>query len=582
MKRTFADNRYARRTVMMFFFSLMVWLTAVMNAGIAWAHASGMNGYSGNPATHSGSICSACHGGGSAPTVGLTGPTSLAPGSSGVYTLMITGGAAVVGGLDVSTSAGTLQASGPGTKLQSGDITQTAATPFTSGALSFTFTLVAPSTVGQLTLYAAGLSANGNGGTSGDNAAATTLAVTVAVPSVPQITVTDSVAPTNDLQIPFGTISDGLTYDQTVTVGNSGSADLVLGTIAGANPIAAPFTITADNCSGHAIAPAATCTVTVRFAPTSATSFNDSFDIPSNDSNTATVVISVSGTGSTTPVPHIVVTDSVAPNNDLSIPFGDVAQGATSDQTVTVTNGGNANLVIGTIAGANPLAAPFTITADHCSGQAIAPAATCTVAVRFAPTSAGALSDAFDIPSNDPGTPSVLVSVSGTGVAASTNNATTAPVLVSPADGETGVGATTSFQWTKSTDPAGDAITYHLYYCADSTFAACAPENVASSGMTGVYFAGSGLVFFGFVLTRSGRGRKFMLTLMIALLVMTGSVMLSCGGGGSAAQEGTQASTDITHQVSGLNSATTYYWKVIADNGKGGLASSATWSFTTQ
>ena len=39
---------------------------------------------------------------------------------------------------------------------------------------------------------------------------------------------------------------------------------------------------------------------------------------------------------------------------------------------------------------------------------------------------------------------------------------------------------------------------------------------------------------------------------------------------------------DISNTVSGLKSGTTYYWKVVADDGKTGTAESDIWSFTTK
>ena len=73
--------------------------------------------------------------------------------------------------------------------------------------------------------------------------------------------------------------------------------------------------------------------------------------------------------------PDITVTDSVVPDNDLQVPFGNVVTWVVnSDETVTVTNNGAANLVIGAIASVNPLAAPFSIPTDNCSNHTIAPA----------------------------------------------------------------------------------------------------------------------------------------------------------------------------------------------------------------
>jgi hypothetical protein len=73
--------------------------------------------------------------------------------------------------------------------------------------------------------------------------------------------------------------------------------------------------------------------------------------------------------------------------------------------------------VIGSVAVANPLAAPFSVEDDNCSTQSLPPAGTCTVVVRYAPSTTGASSDSLDIPSNDPDEPSVTVQLTGTGIA---------------------------------------------------------------------------------------------------------------------------------------------------------------------
>ena len=116
------------------------------------------------------------------------------------------------------------------------------------------------------------------------------------------------------------------------------------------------------------------------------------------------------------PSPNIKVTDSIPPGNDHKLLFGTVTQGNTSDQTVTVTNSGTIGLVIGTI---SPPASLFSIPilTDKCSNQPIAPSGSCTLIVRFTPTSPGTVSDSFDIPSNDPNAPTVTLITSGTGTA---------------------------------------------------------------------------------------------------------------------------------------------------------------------
>ncbi|MBL3528201.1 MAG: choice-of-anchor D domain-containing protein [gamma proteobacterium endosymbiont of Lamellibrachia anaximandri] len=235
---------------------------------------------------------------------------------------------------------------------------------------------------------------------------------------VPDITVTDSVAPADDLQVSFGNVIEGVASNNIVTITNDGTADLILGQIAQANPLAAPFSIQNDTCSTQTLAPAASCTLTVRFSPTVIGIFNGSFDIPSDDADEATVTVNLTGTGTVALVPDITVTDSVAPAGDLQVPFGNVIEGVSSDQIVTITNDGTADLTLIQIALGNPLAAPFSIQNDTCSTQTLAPAASCTLTVRFSPTVIGIFNDSFDIPSDDPDEGSVTVNLSATGVVA--------------------------------------------------------------------------------------------------------------------------------------------------------------------
>jgi VWFA-related protein len=115
---------------------------------------------------------------------------------------------------------------------------------------------------------------------------------------------------------------------------------------------------------------------------------------------------------------------STSPEISLSpsqLAFGNVVantQGLRSaDRSVQVTNLGTANLSLGQIAQANPLAAPFEIFDDNCSRVSLAPNASCSVVVRFKPTdlTSAAYTDSFDIPSNDADEPSLTVNVAGNG-----------------------------------------------------------------------------------------------------------------------------------------------------------------------
>ncbi|MBL8202372.1 MAG: choice-of-anchor D domain-containing protein [Chromatiales bacterium] len=235
---------------------------------------------------------------------------------------------------------------------------------------------------------------------------------------VPNVWVTDSVAPTTDNQVPFGSVVQDQAATQTITVANEGTANLTIGQVGMANPLAAPFSIAGDACSNEVLAPLESCAVQVRFLPTAVGPFSDSLDIPSDDPDTATVTVSVSGVGAPVPVPDIAVSDSVAPAADRLVGFGDVRLPNTASQTVTVANSGTADLLLGSVAATNPLAAPFSIVTDNCSGQTLAPAASCTLGVAFAPDAIQPYNESFDIPSNDPDEPTVTITVSGSGMPA--------------------------------------------------------------------------------------------------------------------------------------------------------------------
>ena len=145
--------------------------------------------------------------------------------------------------------------------------------------------------------------------------------------------------------------------------------------------------------------------------------------------------------GGLTDVPNIVVTDSVAPNNDLQVPFGNVEPGTSSEKTVTVTNDGDADLTIGTIAQANSLAAPFSILNDNCSEETLTAGEDCSFTVSFSPNTTATFNDSFDIPSNDPDEDPVTVSVSGTADETATFNSATVTVILTGVASGTVIGS---------------------------------------------------------------------------------------------------------------------------------------------
>ena len=106
---------------------------------------------------------------------------------------------------------------------------------------------------------------------------------------------------------------------------------------------------------------------------------------------------------------------SVSPNPQA---FGNVNVGSSGGPTtITITNTGTGNLVIGTLSSNN---AKFTISSDLCSGQTVTASSTCTFALTFSPTTAGSQAANVTIPDNA-GNPD-SASATGTGVAVATGN----------------------------------------------------------------------------------------------------------------------------------------------------------------
>ena len=159
------------------------WVAFVFGAVPAAAVSFGRVGYSGNPDVNEGRTCAFCHGGGSpTPDVEISGPASLEPGATGLYSVTITGGPAVRSGFNVSTAgdAGVLAPVNGDARFESDELTHSTPKPFDGNSVTFDFEWTAPTQLGSVTMYAAGNSTNGASGNSGDAVGVATFAVDVA------------------------------------------------------------------------------------------------------------------------------------------------------------------------------------------------------------------------------------------------------------------------------------------------------------------------------------------------------------------------------------------------------------------
>lgn len=183
---------------------------------------------------------------------------------------------------------------------------------------------------------------------------------------------------------------------QTVTVTNSGTADLVISSV-----VASGNFTESDNCV-TTLAVGATCTITVTFVPLSVGS-TGSVTITDNAS-TSPQTLSLAGPNVTSPA------DMLSPT---SLTFATQRVGTTSaPQTVTLSNPVNglaAPLTISSIV----TVGDFTIASNNCGGS-LAAGASCTIGVRFNPTVAGPVSGLLAVFDNAPN-PQRGVTLSGTG-----------------------------------------------------------------------------------------------------------------------------------------------------------------------
>jgi hypothetical protein len=206
-----------------------------------------------------------------------------------------------------------------------------------------------------------------------------TLSGTGGVPGV-------SVSPTS---INFGTVAvQTSSSPTTVTVTSTGNVGLTVTGVAIGGTNASEFSKSLDTCTGTTVPAGSTCTFRVTFSP--ATGGNKSATATIS-TNAGTQVVTLSGVGG-------VPTMSVSPT---SIDFGSVLAGTSSSpNTVTITAGGAANLVVSAISITGTNASEFTKSSDTCTGATLTPGTTCTFNLTFAPTSGGPKSASVTITSN--------------------------------------------------------------------------------------------------------------------------------------------------------------------------------------
>lgn len=207
--------------------------------------------------------------------------------------------------------------------------------------------------------------------------------------------------------VSFGSVGIGFTSSvHSVTITNCGVADLFITNAVLSGAASGDFILVSDTCSGQTIAPGGTCSIGVRFAPTTLGSRNATLALTNNAAGSPHTVL-LTGNG-VTPTPLVCLSAA-------ALNFGNVAEGATSPpQSVIVTNCGTGLLpILGVgLTGAN--ASDFTIASDACSGNTVGIGGTCAVVVTFTPSAIGARAATLLITNTAAGSPHT-VALSGLG-----------------------------------------------------------------------------------------------------------------------------------------------------------------------
>jgi hypothetical protein len=241
-----------------------------------------------------------------------------------------------------------------------------------------------------------------------------------AIEIVPTPIFAASVSPTT---LDFGTVANGQTPTQTVTVTNSGNQQLLGGTFTFGGGTPQPFSQSGGTC-GATLNAGTSCTIIVRFTAATGT-FNRNLTIAYTNVSVTGSPVTLTGTGA-----PMVVTPA-------SLSFGNVGVSTpattSAAQTLTVRNGSGTtrSVVIGAFPAGFSRATAAQGGAGSC-GATLNNGAACTINVVFTPTAQQAYSGTLAITTNGGFTvANSPVALSGTGVPA-VRTATLTPTSWSP------------------------------------------------------------------------------------------------------------------------------------------------------
>jgi len=235
-------------------------------------------------------------------------------------------------------------------------------------------------------------------------------------------------------QLEFGTQTVGGLYaPKTVTLRNGGTLGDLEVVLPAAGSVAGFTFVAGAGCAN--LAPAAECTVDIRFDPAAVQAYLSAFAIQTRAAGSAaaydTFTLNLHGQGSASAVPVLSWTDtSGTPISQVSFPDADA--GTPLTRTIRLYNAGpgGVTLQFANVVGLDAL--NFALNATDCSsGKQLYEGTSCVIDVKFAPGTAGLKTVSIQLSATGSTPPTLIVPpllvASGTGIA----SATTASLLVS-------------------------------------------------------------------------------------------------------------------------------------------------------
>jgi len=382
---------------------------------------------------------------------------------------------------------------------------------------------------------------------------------TISAPGTPQASLTPST-----LAFPVTNVAT-TSAAQTVTLSNAGSAALSISAIAITGADASNFAQT--NTCGSSLAAGSHCSIAVTFTPASAATFNAALTVTDNATGSPQQV-TLNGTG-------VIPAAPIASLTPTSLSFSAVVGTSSASQTATLANTGNSPLSISGIALGGASANDYSQT--NTCGSSLAAGSSCSIAITFAPISAGSLSATLSVADNAAGSPQT-VSLTGTAAAAPsfTVSSTTATQTILPGStaqysinvaAQNGTfanpvtlsasglppGATATFAPSSITPGSSSAISQLTIQTA-ATAAVLSPERSphGPDRGSGLRLAVLLTPLFGFFFAVR-RVRKSWISMLILLLTCAGAAttLTGCGGGFSLPGSGVKTYTVTVTGTSG-------------------------------